>query len=123
MDLAPERWHARSVLRLEGIAKAFGDRTLFADVNLDLSRGQRIALVGPNGSGKTTLMEIALGIQPADEGDVWVSQAASEFYCDQHHAGLEVGLSVYDTLGKNTDLNHNQIHRNRTTSIVRGRET
>ena len=110
VDLAPRRWHARSVLWLENVAKAFGDRTLFTGVNLDLSRGQRIALVGPNGTGKTTLMEIALGIQPADEGDVWLSQAASVFYCDQHHAGLEANRSVYDTAAKHTDLSRNQIH-------------
>jgi len=110
VDLAPRRWHARSVLRLEGIAKGFGSKTLFTDVSLDLSRGQRFALMGPNGSGKTTLMEIALGIQPADEGDVWRSQAAAAFYCDQHHAGLETGLSVYETIAKNTDLTRNQIH-------------
>ena len=110
LDLAPRGWHARSVLRLEGIGKAFGDRILFADVNLDISRGQRIALVGPNGTGKTTLMEIALGVQPAHDGDVWLSQTASVFYCDQHHAGLQPDMSVYDTVAAETDLNRNQVH-------------
>ncbi len=110
VDFAPQRWHARSLLSLEGVAKAFDDRSLFTEVSLDLSRGQRIALVGPNGSGKTTLMEIALGIQHADEGDVWLSKAASVFYCDQHHAGLTQGVSVYDTIADQTGLNHNQIH-------------
>jgi ATP-binding cassette subfamily F protein 3 len=110
VDLAPRHWHATTVLRLEGIAKGFGDRTLFADVTLELSRGQRLALVGPNGGGKTTLLEIALGIQPPDEGAVWMSRAAVPFYCDQHLAGLDPDETVYDSLASHTDLNRTQIH-------------
>ena len=122
VDLAPRGWHVQSVLRLEGIGKAFNDRILFADVNLALSRGERIALVGPNGAGKTTLMEIALGVQPADDGDVWLSQTASLFYCDQHHAGLEADLSVYDMVATETDLNRNQIHYLLAKLLFRGAE-
>jgi len=110
VDLAPRQWHASTVVRLEGVAKAFGDRTLFADVDLELARGQRIALVGPNGCGKTTLMEIALGTQPPDDGAAWMSRAATPFYCDQHHAGLKAGATVYDTIAGNTDLDRTQIH-------------
>jgi len=110
VDLAPERWDQRSVLHLAGVSKSFGDRALFEDVNLQLSRGQRIALLGPNGVGKTTLAEIALGIQPADKGDVWLSKGANIFYCDQEGAGLDPQLTVYDTLAKETDLTHNQVH-------------
>lgn len=110
VDLAPARWDERSVLHLVGVSKSFGQRVLFRDVNLSVSRGQRIALLGPNGAGKTTLMEIALGIQPADDGDTWLSRGASVFYCDQEHAGLDPELSVYDTLAKDTELSHNQIH-------------
>lgn len=110
VDLTPRKWHARTVLRLEGIAKAFGGRTLFRGVTLELARGERVALVGPNGSGKTTLMEIALGRQEPDAGAVWLSQGAQSFYCDQHQGGLTPGLSAYETLATNTELNENQRH-------------
>ena len=110
VDVTPRRWHARTVLRMEGVGKRFGARTLFSDVELELARGQRIALVGPNGAGKTTLVEIALGIQAPDTGHVWVSAAASAFYCDQHHGGLEPDLTVYDTVAQNTELNRTQVH-------------
>jgi len=109
LDLAPASWHADTVLRLERVSKSFGDRQLFCDLHLELSRGHRIAIIGPNGGGKTTLMEIALGIQPADDGDVWLSSAASTFYCDQHNGGLNDDLTVYESVADETDLSHNQI--------------
>jgi len=98
------------VLRIEGVAKTFGGTPLFDGVDLELSRGERLALVGPNGSGKTTLMEIGIGLQAADAGDVWLSGAATVFYCDQHLAGLEPELSVYDTVARESDLGHGEVH-------------
>jgi ATP-binding cassette subfamily F protein 3 len=56
-------------LRLAGIARAFGGRTLFTDVELEVREGDRVALVGANGVGKTTLLRIAAGLEPADAGE------------------------------------------------------
>jgi len=58
------------LLRLEGVARSFGGRTLFRDVGLSIHRTDRIGLVGPNGAGKTTLMKIAAGLESADAGRV-----------------------------------------------------
>ncbi len=51
----------QNVLTLEGLTKRYGARTLFADVNLVLRQGERVALIGPNGAGKTTLLKIIAG--------------------------------------------------------------
>ncbi len=110
LDLAPRRWHAGCVLRMEGIAMSFGDRTLFEDVALELTRGERVALIGPNGSGKTTLMEVALGRQPAAAGDVWLSPGARPFYCDQHQAGLDPERTVLESVAAESDLDRSQVH-------------
>ena len=56
-------------LRLAGISRAFGGRTLFEGVDLELRAGDRIALVGANGVGKTTLLRIAAGLEPPDSGE------------------------------------------------------
>jgi ATP-binding cassette subfamily F protein 3 len=61
-------------LRLDGVARHFGDRTLFADVNLDVRPRDRIGLVGPNGAGKTSLLKIASGDEPPDLGRVSVAR-------------------------------------------------
>ena len=56
------------MLTLSGITKAYGGRTLFSDVTLQLNRGDRLGLVGPNGAGKTTLFSLMLGEESADDG-------------------------------------------------------
>lgn len=89
---------------------SFGDRTLFEDVALELTRGERVALIGPNGSGKTTLMEVALGRQPAAAGDVWLSPGARPFYCDQHQAGLDPERTVLESVAAESDLDRSQVH-------------
>jgi ATP-binding cassette subfamily F protein 3 len=58
------------LLRLDGVARSLGVRTLFRDVSLLVNRGDRIGLVGPNGAGKTTLLRIAAGEDPPDHGQV-----------------------------------------------------
>ncbi|WP_347156417.1 ABC-F family ATP-binding cassette domain-containing protein [Pontibacter chitinilyticus] len=57
-------------LSAENIAKSFGDRWLFKNLNFGISQGQRVALVGVNGSGKTTLLNVLAGTLPPDEGSV-----------------------------------------------------
>src|SRR2546426_619989 len=59
------------VVRLESVAKSHGGRLLFADVDLDLAKGDKVGLVGPNGAGKTTLLEVLIGRQDADAGSVF----------------------------------------------------
>ncbi len=58
------------MLTLSGISKAYGGRVLFADVTLQLNRGDRVGLVGPNGAGKSTLLSMILGEESADDGEV-----------------------------------------------------
>jgi ATP-binding cassette subfamily F protein 3 len=58
------------VLTVSGLSKSHGARTLFTDVTFRLSPGRRIALIGANGVGKTTILEIVMGIQDSDTGDV-----------------------------------------------------
>ncbi len=62
------------MITLSNFAKSFGDRTLFADVSLQLNAGQRYGLVGANGSGKTTLLNILTGDIEASKGTVTIPQ-------------------------------------------------
>ena len=71
------------IIALDKVTKTFGDRTLFADVSLQVNKGDRYALVGPNGAGKTTLLEIMASIQSPDEGRVNRARGITVGYLEQ----------------------------------------
>ncbi len=83
----------QDVLLLEDVAKAFGERVLFAAVNLILKRGERIALVGPNGCGKTTLLRMIMGEEPATAGHVQVGANVHMGYFSQEQENLDWALT------------------------------
>lgn len=61
---------ATTVLRLTGATLAFGDRTLWSDLNLRVRAGEFVAILGPNGAGKTSLLRAVLGTQPLTSGSI-----------------------------------------------------
>ena len=80
-------WDTRpSMLALSGLSKGFGGRVLFADVSLQVNRGDRLGLVGPNGAGKTTLFSILLGHEAPDAGFVDLVRGTSVGYLPQENA-------------------------------------
>jgi ATPase subunit of ABC transporter with duplicated ATPase domains len=70
LDFAGVRRSGDVALSLTNLAKSYTGRPLFSAINLDLARGERLAITGPNGSGKTTLLRVILGLEPADCGAV-----------------------------------------------------
>jgi ATP-binding cassette subfamily F protein 3 len=74
------------MLSLSGISKAYGGRTLFAEVSLQVNRADRIGLVGPNGAGKSTLFSIILGTLEPDDGKISKERGVSFGYLPQETA-------------------------------------
>jgi ATP-binding cassette subfamily F protein 3 len=64
------------LLRLDGVSKSFGGRSLFRDVSLTVRKRDRIGIVGPNGAGKTTLLRVIAGLEATDAGGVSKPRAA-----------------------------------------------
>jgi ATP-binding cassette subfamily F protein 3 len=75
----------REVLRLAGVAKAFGERVVYRDLTAGVQRGDRVGVIGANGAGKTTLLRIVAGDLPADRGEVKLGHGVVAGYFAQHH--------------------------------------
>ena len=80
---APPRT-GRHVVQLRRIAKAYGPNVVYAGIDLDLERGDRIALVGPNGAGKSTLLRILAGVLQPDGGERVLGAHVTTHYYAQH---------------------------------------
>ena len=73
-------------LKVIGLEKAYGIRTLFSHVDFEVQRGDKVGLVGANGTGKTTLMRILLGREESDGGQVVMDRADTVGYVEQQAA-------------------------------------
>ena len=89
----------RRVASLRGIHKAYGDLVVYAGVDLDIERGDRIALVGVNGAGKSTLLRILAGVLPFDRGERTLGAHVAAHYYAQHQLdALDATRSVLEEL-------------------------
>ena len=90
-------FHGDEVLSVKGLAKRFGDRTIFSDIELKVQGGERIALLGDNGTGKTTFLRVLLG-ELAGEGKIKFGPSVKWAYLPQviHFAHPE--RTLYDTM-------------------------
>jgi ATP-binding cassette subfamily F protein 3 len=71
------------VLRVKELSKQYGEKPLWKDIAIEISRGERIGIIGSNGSGKTTLLEVLLGKREADAGEIKWGASLKIGYYDQ----------------------------------------
>lgn len=91
------------VIELKGVSKAFGERLLFENLNLDLPRAGIVGVIGPNGAGKTTLFKMLLGLDTPTEGDISIGESVKMAYVDQDHAGIDPIKSVWEQISDGSD--------------------
>ncbi|GFR34877.1 ribosomal protection-like ABC-F family protein [Thermobrachium celere] len=84
------------VLYIEGLSKAYGEKTLFNNINLMIRRGEKVALIGENGRGKSTLLKIIKGEVEADSGYIRLGRNVEIGYYDQEQKDLNPEKTILD---------------------------
>ena len=98
ISLEPRFVSGNDVLTVEGLSKAFPGQTLFTDINFEIKRGERVALIGNNGTGKTTILKILNGIVEADAGRFALGAKVQIGYYDQEHHVLHMEKTIFQEI-------------------------
>lgn len=94
-----EKAIGREVLQVRRLTKGFDGKTLFKDIDLDITRGDKVAIIGSNGVGKTTLLRCLIGELEPDAGKVkWGDSATWSYYPQDYHDELKPGTTALDWL-------------------------
>ena len=87
----------RQALEVEGLAKGYGEESVFSNVDMQIEVGERVAIIGASGIGKTTLLRTLLGDLEADSGThKWSENANIGYYAQDHSADFEEDMDLYN---------------------------
>ena len=86
------------VIEAQHVAKAFGDKLLFDDLNFMLPPNGIVGVIGPNGAGKTTLFKMIMGMESFDKGTFEVGETVQVGYADQTHKDIDPKKTVYQVV-------------------------
>lgn len=92
------------VIEAHGVAKAYGDKLLFDDLNFTLPPNGIVGVIGPNGAGKTTLFRLIEGIETPDKGTFEVGETVVTAYVDQAHSSIDPNKTVYQVVSDDSDF-------------------
>ncbi|MBR6806289.1 MAG: energy-dependent translational throttle protein EttA, partial [Bacteroidaceae bacterium] len=91
------------VIIANNVAKAYGEKTLFGDLNFNLPPNGIVGVIGPNGAGKTTLFRLIMGLETADGGTFEVGDTVKLAYVDQTHKDILPEKSVYEVMSQGNE--------------------
>ena len=97
-SLTPRITSGNDVLSVSGLSKSFGDNLLFSGVDMEIKRGEHVAIIGDNGTGKTTLLKILNELETADEGEFVLGTKVEIGYYDQEHHVLHSEKTLFDEI-------------------------
>lgn len=110
IQLEPSVVSGNDVLTVTDLTKSFDGNTLFNNINFDIKRGERVALIGNNGTGKTTILKLINGIIQPDSGSIYLGAKVAIGYYDQEHHVLDPDKTLFQEIqDAYPDLNNTQI--------------
>ena len=108
--LEPDVVSGNDVLTVTDLSKSFDTQTLFTNVDFEIKREERVAVIGNNGTGKTTLLKIINGIIPADSGQIRLGSKVHIGYYDQEHQVLHMDKTLFQEIQDTyPNMNNTQI--------------
>ncbi len=110
LKLTPNIISGNDVLTITNLAKSFDTLKLFDEVNVELKRGEHVAIIGDNGTGKTTLLKILNGLLDFDKGEITLGTNVEIGYYDQEHHVLHDEKTIFEEIQDTyPTLNNTQI--------------
>ncbi len=98
LKLTPKITSGNDVLHAEGLSKSFDNTTLFENLNIDIKRGDKTAIVGPNGIGKSTLLKILLGKAQKSSGEIRFGTNVNVGYYDQEQHNFDESKTIFQEI-------------------------
>ena len=93
-----------NVIEAKGVAKAYGDKLLYDDLNFKLPQAGIVGIIGPNGAGKTTIFKMIMGEETPDKGSFEVGETAKIAYVDQTHSNIDTNKTIWENFSDSQEL-------------------
>ncbi|MBC7846210.1 MAG: energy-dependent translational throttle protein EttA [Flavobacterium sp.] len=93
-----------NVIEAKNVAKAFGDKLLYDNLNFTLPQAGIVGIIGPNGAGKSTIFKMIMGEQKTDSGEFTVGDTVKIAYVDQAHSNINPDKSIWENFADGQEL-------------------
>lgn len=110
LSLTPSVESGNDVLTVTGLSKSFGPNQLFEGLDMEIKRGEHVALIGGNGTGKTTILKMINRLVSKDAGNIALGSRVKIGYYDQEHQVLSLHKTIFEEISDSyPDLNNTKI--------------
>ena len=93
-----------NVIEANSVAKSFGDKLLYDNLNFTLPQAGIVGIIGPNGAGKSTIFKMIMGEEKSDAGDFQIGETVKIAYVDQSHSNIDPNKSIWENFADGQEL-------------------
>ncbi|HEX9151788.1 MAG TPA: energy-dependent translational throttle protein EttA, partial [Flavobacterium sp.] len=93
-----------NVIEAKNVAKAFGDKLLYDNLNFTLPQAGIVGIIGPNGAGKSTIFKMIMGEEKPDAGEFLIGDTVKIAYVDQAHSNINPDKSIWENFADGQEM-------------------